>query len=201
MSTSSDILQPRHLSLPSLGFLPHFHGYGCLEVVVSFSFSLVDHGFFFHFILWMGKPGKEFDTGRPSVFTASCASSPRQHAKVNLLLYACLKSPMWNDILLHTPLYLDDRNSMTSTEGREDGTETRGCKADVTEAWKRRRKRSCKLQGRHCRPTQAGTAAAPGTAGWETPALPADALRHCRPPYTGTAAKPATRRPRRHCCP
>ncbi|KAK1648967.1 hypothetical protein QYE76_066772 [Lolium multiflorum] len=112
------------------------------------------------------------DAARPSVFTASCASSPRRHAKVNLLLYACLESPTWNDILLHTPSYLDDRNSTTSTEGREDGTETRGRKADVTEAWKRRRKRSWKLQGRHCRPTQAGTAARAGTAALPTPALP-----------------------------
>ena len=86
------------------------------------------------------------DTGRPSVFTASYASSPRRHAKVNLLLYACLQSPIWNDILLHTPSYLDDRNSTTSTEGREDAMETRGRKADVTEAWKRRRKRSWTLQ-------------------------------------------------------
>ncbi|KAK1649124.1 hypothetical protein QYE76_066929 [Lolium multiflorum] len=104
------------------------------------------------------------DTGRPSVFTASCASSPRRHAKVNLLLYACLVSPIWDDILLHTPSCLDDRNSTTSTEGREDATETRGRKADVTEAWKRRRKRSWTLQagtsapdGRNFRPT--GTSA------------------------------------------
>ncbi|KAK1617400.1 hypothetical protein QYE76_022917 [Lolium multiflorum] len=104
------------------------------------------------------------DTGRPSVFTASCASSPRRHAKVNLLLYACLESPIWDDILLHTPSCLDDRNSTTSTEGREDATETRGRKADVTEAWKRRRKRSWTLQagtsapdGRNFRPT--GTSA------------------------------------------
>ncbi|KAK1602146.1 hypothetical protein QYE76_017189 [Lolium multiflorum] len=114
------------------------------------------------------------DTGRPSVFTASCASSPRRHAKVNLLLYACLESPIWDDILLHTPSCLDDRNSTTSTEGREDATETRGRKADVTEAWKRRRKRSWTLQagtsapdGRNFRP--------PG------PELP--------PPRTGTSAK------------
>ncbi|KAK1596210.1 hypothetical protein QYE76_018549 [Lolium multiflorum] len=112
------------------------------------------------------------DAARPSVFTASCASSPRRHAKVNLLLYACLESPTWNDILLHTPSYLDDRNSTTSTGRRKDGTETRGRKADVTEAWKRRRKRSWKLQGRHCRPTQAGTAARAGTAALPTPALP-----------------------------
>ncbi|KAK1601932.1 hypothetical protein QYE76_027037 [Lolium multiflorum] len=107
------------------------------------------------------------DTGRPSVFTASCASSPRRHAKVNLLLYACLVSPIWDDILLHTPSCLDDRNSTTSTEGREDATETRGRKADVTEAWKRRRKRSWTLQagtsapdGRNFRPT--GTSAPKG---------------------------------------
>ncbi|KAK1607998.1 hypothetical protein QYE76_031671 [Lolium multiflorum] len=112
------------------------------------------------------------DAARPSVFTASCASSPRRHAKVNLLLYACLESPIWDDILLHTPTYLDDRNSTTSTERREDAMETRGRKADVTEAWKRRRKRSWKLQGRHCRPTQAGTAAWAGTAALPTPALP-----------------------------
>ncbi|KAK1681431.1 hypothetical protein QYE76_042279 [Lolium multiflorum] len=112
------------------------------------------------------------DAARPSVFTASCASSPRRHAKVNLLLYACLESPIWDDILLHTPTYLDDRNSTTRTERREDAMETRGRKADVTEAWKRRRKRSWKLQGRHCRPTQAGTAAWAGTAALPTPALP-----------------------------
>ncbi|KAK1681448.1 hypothetical protein QYE76_042296 [Lolium multiflorum] len=64
------------------------------------------------------------------------------------------------------------RNSTTSTGRRKDGTETRGRKADVTEAWKRRRKRSWKLQGRHCRPTQAGTAARAGTAALHTPALP-----------------------------
>jgi hypothetical protein len=99
------------------------------------------------------------DAARPSVFTASCASSPRRHAKVNLLLYACLESPIWDDILLHTPTYLDDRNSTTSTERREDAMETRGRKADVTEAWKRRRKRSWTLQagtsapdGRNFRP-------------------------------------------------
>ncbi|KAK1585102.1 hypothetical protein QYE76_037468 [Lolium multiflorum] len=63
-------------------------------------------------------------------------------------------------------------NSTTSTERREDAMETRGRKADVTEAWKRRRKRSWKLQGRHCRPTQAGTAATAGTAALPTPALP-----------------------------
>ncbi|KAK1574156.1 hypothetical protein QYE76_019011, partial [Lolium multiflorum] len=52
------------------------------------------------------------------------------------------------------------RNSTTSTEGREDAMETRGRKADVTEAWKRRRKRSWTLQagtsapdGRNFRPT------------------------------------------------
>ncbi|KAK1681478.1 hypothetical protein QYE76_042326 [Lolium multiflorum] len=107
------------------------------------------------------------DTGRPSVFTASCASSPRRHAKVNLLLYACLESPIWDDILLHTSSCLDDRNSTTSTEGREDAMETRGRKADVTEAWKRRRKRSWTLQagtsapdGRNFRPT--GTSAPKG---------------------------------------
>ncbi|KAK1608394.1 hypothetical protein QYE76_032067 [Lolium multiflorum] len=51
------------------------------------------------------------------------------------------------------------RNSTTSTEGREDAMETRGRKADVTEAWKRRRKRSWTLQagtsapdGRNFRP-------------------------------------------------
>jgi hypothetical protein len=61
---------------------------------------------------------------------------------------------MWNDILLHTPSYLDDRNSTTSTEGREDAMEIRGRKADVMEAWKRiRKKRSWTFQ--------AGTAAAP----------------------------------------
>ncbi|KAK1585104.1 hypothetical protein QYE76_037470 [Lolium multiflorum] len=56
------------------------------------------------------------------------------------------------------------RNSTTSTEGREDAMETRGRKADVTEAWKRRRKRSWTLQagtsapdGRNFRPT--GTSA------------------------------------------
>ncbi|KAK1628061.1 hypothetical protein QYE76_002376 [Lolium multiflorum] len=65
-----------------------------------------------------------------------------------------------------------DQNSTTSTERREDAMETRGRKADVTEAWKRRRKRSWKLQGRHCRPTQAGTAAWAGTAALPTPALP-----------------------------
>ncbi|KAK1681465.1 hypothetical protein QYE76_042313 [Lolium multiflorum] len=70
---------------------------------------------------------------------------------------------------------LDDHiamNSTTRTERREDAMETRGRKADVTEAWKRRRKRSWKLQGRHCRPTQAGTAATAGTAALPTPALP-----------------------------
>ncbi|KAK1629174.1 hypothetical protein QYE76_003489 [Lolium multiflorum] len=114
------------------------------------------------------------DAARPSVFTASCASSPRRHAKVNLLLYACLESPTWNDILLHTPSYLDDRNSTTSTEGREDATETRGRKADVTEAWKRRRKkRSWTLQ--------AGTAAASWPALPPRPALPPTQARHCRP--------------------
>ncbi|KAK1681471.1 hypothetical protein QYE76_042319 [Lolium multiflorum] len=58
-------------------------------------------------------------------------------------------------------------NSTTSTEGREDATETRGRKADVTEAWKRRRKRSWTLQagtsapdGRNFRPT--GTSAPKG---------------------------------------
>ncbi|KAK1628337.1 hypothetical protein QYE76_002652 [Lolium multiflorum] len=117
---------------------------------------------------------RRHDTGRPSVFTASCASSPRRHAKVNLLLYACLESPTWNDILLHTPSYLDDRNSTTSTEGREDATETRGRKADVTEAWKRRRKkRSWTLQ--------AGTAAASWPALPPRPALPPKQARHCRP--------------------
>ncbi|KAK1681436.1 hypothetical protein QYE76_042284 [Lolium multiflorum] len=56
------------------------------------------------------------------------------------------------------------RNSTTSTEGREDAMEARGRKADVTEAWKRRRKRSWTLQagtsapdGRNFRPT--GTSA------------------------------------------
>ncbi|KAK1681138.1 hypothetical protein QYE76_041986 [Lolium multiflorum] len=101
------------------------------------------------------------DTGRPSVFTASCASSPRRHAKVNLLLYACLESPIWDDILHHTPSCLDDRNSTTSTEGREDATETRGRKADVTEAWKRRRKRSWTLQAGTSAP-MAGTSAPKG---------------------------------------
>ncbi|KAK1569828.1 hypothetical protein QYE76_016669 [Lolium multiflorum] len=55
-------------------------------------------------------------------------------------------------------------NSTTSTEGREDAMEARGRKADVTEAWKRRRKRSWTLQagtsapdGRNFRPT--GTSA------------------------------------------
>ena len=112
------------------------------------------------------------DTGRLSVFTASCASSPRRHAKVNLLLYACLESPIWDDILLHTPSYLDDRNSTTSTEGREDAMETRGRKADVTEAWKRRRKRSWTLQ--------AGTSAPDGRNFRPGPELP--------PILTGTSA-------------
>jgi hypothetical protein len=125
-------------------------------------------------------PWREFDTGRLSVFTASCASSPRRHTKVNLLLYACLQSPMWDDILLHTPSHLDDRNLTTSTEERKDGTETQGRKADVTEAWKRRRKRKgWMLQAgtaplRHCRCTKAGTAAQ------RTLTLPASPHRHCR---------------------
>ncbi|KAK1682963.1 hypothetical protein QYE76_043811 [Lolium multiflorum] len=74
------------------------------------------------------------------------------------------------------------RNLTTSTEGRKEGTETRGRKADVTEAWKRRRKRAG---------LQADTAAAPWPAP-RPPALPPNAPRHCRPPLTGTTAEAAT---------
>jgi len=99
------------------------------------------------------------DTARPSVFTATCASTPTRHAKVNLLLYACLQLRLWNGMLLHTPSFVHDRDASTSTEGREAAMKARGLKADVTEAWKRRRKKGAGHSGA---PTgAAGPAAGP----------------------------------------
>ena len=81
------------------------------------------------------------DAARPSVFATSCASTPTRHAKVNLLLYACLQLPMWNGMLLHPPSYDHDRNTSPSTEEVEDAMDARGLKAEVVEAWKRRWKK------------------------------------------------------------
>ena len=45
-------------------------------------------------------------------------------------------------MLLYTPSFVNDRDASTSTEGREHAMKARGLKADVTEAWKRRRKKN-----------------------------------------------------------
>ena len=110
------------------------------------------------------------DVARPSVFATSYASTPTCHAKVNLLLYACVQLPMWNGMLLHPPSYDHDRNTSPSTEEVEDAMDARGLKAEVVEAWK-------KLQAqlhRSRRPRQLTT---------ESPAHE-DQDRSLRPTYT-----------------
>nr|XP_051183961.1 uncharacterized protein LOC127297785 [Lolium perenne] len=110
------------------------------------------------------------DVARPSVFGTSYASTPTCHAKVNLLLYACVQLPMWNGMLLHPPSYDHDRNTSPSTEEVEDAMDARGLKAEVVEAWK-------KLQAqlhRSRRPRQLTT---------ESPAHE-DQDRSLRPTYT-----------------
>ncbi|KAM0902447.1 hypothetical protein ACQ4PT_019303 [Festuca glaucescens] len=135
-----------------------------------------------------------YDDTRPSVSTASCASTATRHAKVNLLLNACLQSPIWNGMLLHPPSYDYDRYASPSTEKEEDAMEAQGLKAKFTEAWKRSsRKKDTRQEGRHCRSGR--------------PALPPRG-RHCHPISTGTAALPRRLRTtalppclRQHCCP
>jgi hypothetical protein len=117
------------------------------------------------------------DTGRPSVSTASCASTPTRHAKVNLLLYACLQLSLMNGMLLHPPSYDHDRNTSPSTEEVDDTMEARGLKAEVAEAWKR----TSRIR-RRARKT--GTAAPPLRL--RTTALPP----YLRRPYRPTCAGP-----------
>jgi hypothetical protein len=66
-------------------------------------------------------------------------------------------------MLFHSLSYVYDRNTSPSREGREDSMDA--LKAEVTEAWKRRRKKETCQEGRHCRQdghhyrSDAGTAA------------------------------------------
>nr|XP_051205535.1 uncharacterized protein LOC127319596 [Lolium perenne] len=103
------------------------------------------------------------DTGRPSVSTASCASTPTRHAKVNLLLYACLQLSLMNGMLLHPPSYDHDRNTSPSTEEVDDTMEARGLKAEVAEAWKRtsRIRRRARKTGTAAPPLRSRTTASP----------------------------------------
>jgi hypothetical protein len=78
------------------------------------------------------------DTARPTVFAAS---STRQHKCESFPL--CV--PSYNrlyEIVCYFILrsYAYDRNTSPSTEGKEDAMDARGMKAEVTVAWKRRRK-------------------------------------------------------------
>ena len=137
------------------------------------------------------------DTGRPSVFTASCASTPTRHAKVNLLLYACLQLPILNGMLLHPPSYVYDRYASTSTEEREPAIKTRGLKAEVTEAWKRRRKK-----GTGCSGAQTGVAGPAAEPSGAKTGEPVRAPTHPAPSpacrlYTGRVCRRTNRRPAR----
>ena len=116
---------------------------------------------------------------------------------MNLLLYACLQLPILNGMLLHPPSYVYDKYASTSTEGREAAMKAQGLKADVTEAWKRRRKKGTGCSG--AQTGAAGPAAEPsGSQTGEpelTPILPAPSPV-CRF-YTGRVCRRTNRRPAR----
>ena len=80
------------------------------------------------------------DTAQPTVVAISCTSS--WTSKVNSIHYAFpIHNPL-NGLLPHTPSCDYARCDLMSTGAWEEATSIRGLKADVREAWKRRRKKT-----------------------------------------------------------
>jgi hypothetical protein len=141
--------------------------------IIFFMWFWIRVSFSFAFLCWiLIRTPPRLDTARPTVFAASCASLLIHHAKVNLILYACLQLPILNGMLLHPSsyahnrntlsctegrvqlpilllhplLYAHDRNTSSCTEGREDPTDAPRLKVEFTETWKRIKRRIWMLQ-------------------------------------------------------
>ena len=94
------------------------------------------------------------DTGRPSVSTASCASTSTRHAKVNLLLNAFLQMSLLNGMLFHPTSYDHDRYASPSMEEVDDAMEARGLKVNVKVMGSMEeivKEKGTRHEGRHCR--------------------------------------------------
>ena len=100
------------------------------------------------------------DTAQPTVVAISCTSS--WTSKVNSIHYAIPMHIPLNGLLPHAPSCDYARLDLMSTGAWQEATSIRGLKADVREAWKRRRKKT--------------------SARWpESPAIPHRSLRPASP--------------------
>ena len=86
------------------------------------------------------KGGGGDDTAQPTVVAISCTSS--WTSKVNSIHYAIPIHIPLNGLLPHAPSCDYARLDLMSTGAWEEATSIRGLKADVREAWKRRRKKT-----------------------------------------------------------
>ena len=87
----------------------------------------------------------DIDTAQPTAVALSYTSKSSWTSKVNSILYA---SPIYaplNGMLPHAPSHVHARFDFISTGAWEDATSAHGLKADVIEAWKRRRKKMLEI--------------------------------------------------------